>query len=87
MKVSLARDVTLTSVEAGAVILDGRRGRYWQVNGSGAVVLQALLDGDTPAAIAARLSATAPVTREQVMADVSALVDALAAANLVQVSS
>jgi hypothetical protein len=87
MTVSLARDVTLTSIDAGAVILDGRHGRYWQVNGSGAAVLRALLDGQTPAAVAARLSAEASVDRDRALADVSALIDALKSANLVQVTS
>lgn len=87
MKVSLARDVTVTPIEAGAVILDGRRGRYWQVNGSGAAVLRALLDGQVPGAVAARLAAESPVDQDKALADVTALVDALTAANLLEVSA
>jgi Coenzyme PQQ synthesis protein D (PqqD) len=85
VKISLARDVTITPIEEGAVLLDGRRGRYWQVNGSGAMALRALLDGESLEAIAARLSATAPVASEKVMADVEALISALSAASLVDV--
>lgn len=87
MRVSLARDVTITPTESGAVILDGRRGRYWQVNGSGATVLHDLLDGEPPARIAARIGATAPVDDDTALADVRALIDALRAADLVEVTS
>ena len=87
MYVSLARDVTITSIDEGAVLLDGRRGRYWHVNSIGAVVLRALVDGETPEAVAARIAATAPVDEATAMADVTALVTALSAASLVDVTS
>ncbi|MEF9906377.1 lasso peptide biosynthesis PqqD family chaperone [Streptomyces sp. P9-A2] len=86
MKLSLARDVTLTPVDSGAVLLDGRRGRYWQLNRSGSTILRKLLDGESPDAAAASLSAAAPVSEAQVQQDVKALVDALSAAHLVEVS-
>ncbi len=86
MKLSLARDVTLTSVDTGAVLLDGRRGRYWQLNQSGSAILRRLLDGETPDATAASLSAAAPVSEVQARQDVLALVESLSAANLVEVS-
>lgn len=87
MKLSLAPDVTVTPVESGAVILDGRRGRYWQLNASGAAVLQQLLAGNSPDATAASLSVRAPtaVTDAQARQDVLALVDTLRAAKLVEV--
>jgi hypothetical protein len=86
MKLSLARDVTLTSVESGAVLLDGRRGRYWQLNESGSTVLRKLLAGDTPDTAAASLTAAAPVSDAQAQQDVRALIDALSAAKLLEVS-
>ncbi|MEV7345829.1 lasso peptide biosynthesis PqqD family chaperone [Streptomyces sp. NPDC093544] len=86
MKLSLARDVTLTPVESGAVLLDGRRGRYWQLNASGSTILRKLLDGDTPDVAAASLSAAAPVSDDQARQDVMALIDSLSAANLLEVS-
>ncbi|MBT2410055.1 lasso peptide biosynthesis PqqD family chaperone [Streptomyces sp. ISL-12] len=86
MKLSLARDVTLTSVDSGAVLLDGRRGRYFQLNESGSTILRRLLDGQTPDAAAASLSASAPVSEDQARQDVRALVDALSAAHLVEVA-
>ncbi|WEH16166.1 lasso peptide biosynthesis PqqD family chaperone [Streptomyces sp. VNUA24] len=86
MKLSLARDVTLTSVETGAVLLDGRRGRYWQLNQSGSAILRRLLEGATPDATAASLSEVAPVSEEQAHNDVMALIESLSAANLLEVS-
>jgi hypothetical protein len=87
MKLSLARDVTLTPIDSGAVLLDGRRGRYWQLNRSGSTVLGKLLAGDGPEVAAASLSASAPVSDVQARQDVLALIDALSAADLVEVSS
>ncbi|MFF7881791.1 lasso peptide biosynthesis PqqD family chaperone [Streptomyces sp. NPDC007896] len=87
MKLTLARDVTLTVVDTGAVLLDGRRGRYWQLNHSGAGVLRQLLDGNAPDAAAAGLCAAAPVSDDQARQDVQALIDALSAAKLVEVAS
>ncbi|MER5901185.1 lasso peptide biosynthesis PqqD family chaperone [Streptomyces mirabilis] len=87
MKLTLARDVTLTDIDSGAVLLDGRRGRYWQLNHSGAGVLRQLLDGTAPDAAAADLCAAAPVSDDQARQDVQALIDALSAAKLVEVAS
>lgn len=87
MKLTLARDVTLTDIDSGAVLLDGRRGRYWQLNHSGAGVLRQLLDGTAPDAAAAGLCAAAPVSDDQARQDVRALIDALSAAELVEVTS
>ncbi|MEV0735377.1 lasso peptide biosynthesis PqqD family chaperone [Streptomyces sp. NPDC050549] len=87
MKLTLARDVTLTDIESGAVLLDGRHGRYWQLNHSGAGVLRQLLDGQAPDTAAAGLCAAAPVSDDQARQDVQALIDALSAAKLVEVAS
>lgn len=86
MKLTLARDVTLTVVDSGAVLLDGRQGRYWQLNQSGAGVLRRLLDGEAPDAAAASLCAAAPVSDARARHDVQALIDALSAADLVEVA-
>ncbi len=65
------------------VLLDERAGRYWQLNGTGAFVVQGLLDGVTPEQIAERLAATRPVTPERATADVTALVAHLVKEKLV----
>ncbi|WNI32569.1 lasso peptide biosynthesis PqqD family chaperone [Streptomyces sp. ITFR-6] len=87
MKLRLARDVTLTPVGSGAVLLDGRRGRYWQLNASGSAVLRRLLDGDGPDAVAASVSEAAPVDADRARQDVLALIESLSAANLLEVSA
>ncbi|WP_338695983.1 lasso peptide biosynthesis PqqD family chaperone [Streptomyces sp. Q6] len=86
MKLSLARDVTLTDVESGAVLLDGRHGRYWQLNASGTAVLRRLLDGHAPDEVAASMSEVAPVAEDRARQDVRALIDSLSAAHLLEVS-
>ncbi|MFI9202254.1 lasso peptide biosynthesis PqqD family chaperone [Streptomyces sp. NPDC053048] len=76
-------DVTACATGDGMVLLDERAGHYWQLNGTGALIVQALLDGATPAQAAERLAATRPVTPERATADVTALVAHLATAGLV----
>lgn len=68
------------------VLLDERVGRYWQLNGTGALVVQALLDGAEPEQIAEQLAATRPVTRERAADDVTALVEHLVRERLVSAS-
>lgn len=45
MTIALRDGVRLTTFPDGAVLLDTRTGRYWQLNTTGALMLQALLDG------------------------------------------
>ncbi|MBG0852147.1 lasso peptide biosynthesis PqqD family chaperone [Streptomyces spinoverrucosus] len=82
----LRSDVTTCPTDDGMILLDERSGRYWQLNGTGALVLSALLDGATPEQIAERLAATRPVSRERAVADVTALVGQLTRAKLVTTS-
>ncbi|MDN3025986.1 lasso peptide biosynthesis PqqD family chaperone [Streptomyces sp. S.PB5] len=82
----LRADVSACAVDDGMVLLDERVGRYWQLNGTGALVVRSLLDGATPAQIVERLAATRPVTRERVAADVTALVSHLVRERLVSES-
>jgi len=87
MNLRLTRDVTLTEVDTGAVLLDGRNGRYWQLNASGAVVLRRLLAGDQLSDVVAALATDAAVDGVRVRGDVTALVRALETAELVEVRS
>ncbi|GAB2990805.1 hypothetical protein GCM10023080_065710 [Streptomyces pseudoechinosporeus] len=82
----LRADVTACPTDDGMVLLDERSGRYWQLNGAGARVVQALLEGATSEHVADRLARTGPVSRERAAADVAALVDQLTRANLVTAS-
>ncbi|MFD7711041.1 lasso peptide biosynthesis PqqD family chaperone [Streptomyces sp. NPDC059785] len=79
----LRADVTACPTEEGMVLLDERRGRYWQLNSTGALIVQTLLDGATPGQAADRLADACPVTAERAAADVAALVDRLTRARLV----
>jgi hypothetical protein len=79
----LRADVSACATADGMVLLDERDGRYWQLNGTGALVVTALLDGATPEQIAERLAATRPVTWEQAAADVHSVVGQLARQRLV----
>ncbi|WP_151485132.1 lasso peptide biosynthesis PqqD family chaperone [Streptomyces albicerus] len=79
----LRADVSACAADDGMVLLDERDGLYWQLNSTGAIVVQSLLDGATPEQIAERLAATRPVTRERATADVTALVSHLVRERLV----
>jgi len=82
---SLSRDVTVTDVETGVVLLDGRRGRYWRLNHSGAAVLRSLLEGKSPAETADQLRGDAAIPVEQALHDVTATIDLLRKARLLSV--
>lgn len=79
----LRADVTACATGDSMVLLDERAGHYWQLNGTGALVVKALLDGATPEQVAERLAATRPVTPERAAADVKALVAHLVKERLV----
>ncbi|WP_369359738.1 lasso peptide biosynthesis PqqD family chaperone [Streptomyces sp. cg2] len=84
MSISLAEGVVLAETESGAVLLDERSGRYWQLNGSGARVLQKLLAGAVPAEAGAAAANGAKVSSEQAEQDVNTLLDKLHQAGLVR---
>jgi hypothetical protein len=67
----------------GVVLLDERAGRYWQLNRTGAVVLELLLDGVAVHQIARILADRHPVSTEQAATDITALLERLHAAGLV----
>jgi hypothetical protein len=86
MSIALAPHVSLTEAEGGMVVLDERRGRYWQLNQTGAFVLRCLLDERDVDVVATTLRERFPDTPDDVTADVRGLVDSLHAAGLVVVS-
>ncbi|MFI1969678.1 lasso peptide biosynthesis PqqD family chaperone [Streptomyces cinnamoneus] len=79
----LRQDVSAVEVEDGMVLLDERTGRYYQVNGSGAVVLGALLGGGGEEEAADALTERYDVDRERALADVGRIVGQLRATGLV----
>ncbi|MDQ4031590.1 MAG: lasso peptide biosynthesis PqqD family chaperone [Actinomycetota bacterium] len=82
MTFSLAPHVTTTRTEHGVVLLDERTGRYWQMNGTGALVLRSLIDGKTLESVVADLRDRYPAASEQAGRDVETLLDALRTAKL-----
>lgn len=84
MPLRLRPDVTLCETDDAIVLLDGRRGRYWQLNGTAATILRALLAGATPEQVSADLSRKQPVTAAQAACDTTALIGQLLEARLVE---
>ncbi|MEU8381517.1 lasso peptide biosynthesis PqqD family chaperone [Streptosporangium sp. NPDC048865] len=79
----LPAHVTFTETDTGAVLLDNRRGRYWQTNDTAAIVLKHLLHGDDLEPAIAALRERHPDAAEHVVADVQHMIEKLAAAKLV----
>ncbi|WP_326595671.1 lasso peptide biosynthesis PqqD family chaperone [Streptomyces sp. NBC_01803] len=84
MSLRLRRDITARDTGTGMVLLDERKGRHWQLNATGALVLRALLGGATPEEAADRLAADRSVAREQATADVGALIERLTSVRLAE---
>ncbi|MFG3256069.1 lasso peptide biosynthesis PqqD family chaperone [Streptomyces sp. NPDC048172] len=82
MTLTLTPDVVLTDTGHGAVLLDERHGRYFNLNATGSFVLHALLDGAGHDQAADRLRERYGIGTQQAHTDVTALVDALCAAKL-----
>ncbi|MCP2170075.1 lasso peptide biosynthesis PqqD family chaperone [Goodfellowiella coeruleoviolacea] len=81
--ISLAEHVKVIDTGDGAVLLDERASRYWQINGTGAAILDRLLAGDDPESAADALRQRFPDAGERIGTDIRNLLDALRAAKLV----
>lgn len=81
----LGKHVTLSESEDGAVLLDLRSGRYWQLNPTGVLVLRTLLDGGDEQHAVAAVAVRYSVDPDRARADVRSLVTALRDARLVTV--
>ncbi|MET9431764.1 MULTISPECIES: lasso peptide biosynthesis PqqD family chaperone [unclassified Streptomyces] len=84
MSLRLCGDVTACDTDDGLVLLDGRRGRYWQLNTTGAAILRALLGGARPEQVAEQLARKQPVAPEQAAADIEDLIARLTGARLIE---
>ncbi len=80
---SLRQDISIVAVEDGMVLLDERSGRYYQVNGSGAVVLGVLLEGGGEDEAADALTERYDVCRERALADAAEIIRRLRTTGLV----
>jgi Coenzyme PQQ synthesis protein D (PqqD) len=78
----LSPDITTTLTDDGLVLLDERSGRYWQLNTTGTIVLQALLAGKTPHHIGQEFATRYRISVERAHHDITALTNHLYAAKL-----
>lgn len=78
MTLALAPDVSVTDTEdGGMVLLDGRTGRYWQLNPTGGLIVRLLLsEGSAPAA-ASRLRQRFPQEKDRIDGDVDGILRTL----------
>ncbi|MFI9203200.1 lasso peptide biosynthesis PqqD family chaperone [Streptomyces sp. NPDC053048] len=79
----LRPDVTACPTDDGMVLLNERTGRFWQLNATGALIVSALLEANSPEQVVEHLARSLPVSRERAAADVARLVDDLVRAGLV----
>lgn len=75
--------VSLAEIEYGIALLDEDNGQYWNLNPSGALILQALLAGQSPARAAEELTRQYEVDLQSAQQDVQELVDQLRSAGVV----
>ncbi|CAM5338466.1 MULTISPECIES: lasso peptide biosynthesis PqqD family chaperone [Streptomyces] len=83
MAFTLAPHVSSVRTPGGMVLLNARTGRYWQMNDTGAFVLEHLLAGGTTASAADELRSRHPSAAHRVAADAVALLESLQSAKLV----
>jgi hypothetical protein len=84
MTFKLRAGVSATDVDYGTALLDERRGVYWNLNPSGALILQKLLGGGTRDDAVHALTREYAVNADDARQDVQALVDDLCSAQLVE---
>lgn len=83
MPVELRDEVSIATSDLGSVLLDERSGKYWQLNRSGALILDVLLQGRPLADAAQAVVERYRVDRERADADAKALLEQLRAGGLV----
>ncbi|MBG0567761.1 lasso peptide biosynthesis PqqD family chaperone [Actinoplanes aureus] len=74
MTVQLRDDVVLNETEYGAILLDQRRGTYWQLNPTGTMIVKALLAEGDVETTARRLVERYDIELDSAREDVRALV-------------
>ena len=81
MTVTLRPDIYAT--DDGMVLLDERTGRYFQLNPSGALILDALVNSAEPQQAAHPFTQRYTIPHDRAIADITALIDHLRTAGLV----
>jgi hypothetical protein len=83
MTMTLRPHISTTNTDDGMVLLDERTGRYFQLDPSGALILDALVNGAELPQAARLLTERYTVTHDRALADVTTLIDHLRTAGLV----
>ncbi|SDD36247.1 lasso peptide biosynthesis PqqD family chaperone [Actinokineospora iranica] len=83
MSVSLRAEVSMATSALGAVLLDERTGKYWQLNRSGKQVLETLLAGGTLPDVVAAVTSVYRADPDTVAADAEDLVAHLLSSGLI----
>ncbi|HSJ43249.1 MAG TPA: lasso peptide biosynthesis PqqD family chaperone [Euzebyales bacterium] len=83
MTYDLCDGVSTAETDTGLTLLDERTGEYFNLNPTGALVLDALLSGGTTDHAVERLMSTYRIDRATAQTDVGDLVGALESAGLV----
>ncbi|WP_420159803.1 lasso peptide biosynthesis PqqD family chaperone [Nocardiopsis sp. CNT-189] len=76
--------MTLAETPDGVVLLDEHKGRYWQLNDTGGVVLRSLLGGGGVEEAVAELRRRYPSVGDTVAVDVQKVVGRLEASGMVR---
>jgi len=84
MALKLREGVFTAEVDYGTALLDEESGQYWNLNPTGAVILQTLLDGGTFDDAARALAQEYAVDLDTASVDVQELVGELRSAGLVE---
>jgi hypothetical protein len=84
MTLKLRDGVSTADTDYGITLLDENSGQYWNLNPTGALVLQMLLAGGTPAQAVQELTEQYEVNADTASRDVEDLVDSLQSAGLVK---
>jgi coenzyme PQQ synthesis protein D (PqqD) len=82
--VKLRDDVLVADVDYGRALLDQVSGEYWNLNATGALVVQTLLSGGTPEEAARALSDEYGADLKTTSRDVQELIDALTSSGLIE---
>ena len=84
MTLKLRDSVLVAEVEYGLALLDEASGQYWNLNPTGALIVQTLLAGGSPAHAAEELTRQYAVDTDTAHRDVQDLVRELQSAGLVE---
>ncbi len=84
MALKLRNGVSITEVDYGTVLLDEDCGQYWNLNPTGALILQTLLGGGTADQAARALVEQYAVEVDTASSDVQQLVEELCSAGLIE---